>query len=275
MIKIVTFYKFVKLPDYREMREPLLNLCNEKQIKGTILLAEEGINATIAGEDMAINGILGYLREDDRFDRLNVKESFSTDIPFKRMKVKLKKEIVTLRQDMANPTKQVGKYVKPDEWNQLIQSPDVLVIDTRNDYEVKIGSFQGAINPQTHSFTEFPHYVETHLDPEKHPKVAMFCTGGIRCEKASSLMVAKGFKEVYHLEGGILKYLEETPPAESLWEGECFVFDERVALKHGLEVGTYDMCQACGQPISAEDQRSPQYQPNVSCPHCYSTTSYT
>jgi UPF0176 protein len=268
MIKIITFYKFIHLPDYQKIKEILLSYCQEQQIKGTILLATEGINATIAGEEIAINQILNNLKKDDRFQDLIIKESYSETMPFKRMKIKLKKEIVTLRQPIANPTKQVGKYIKPKEWNNIIKSPDVLVIDTRNDYEVKIGTFQGAMNPRTNSFTEFPDYIEDNFDPEKHPKIAMFCTGGIRCEKASSFMVAKGFKEVYHLEGGILKYLEEIPPEESLWEGECFVFDERVAVKHGLEMGNYEMCQACGHPISEEDKRSPTYQQNISCPHC-------
>ena len=200
---------------------------------------------------------------------LEHKESTADVAPFARLKVKIKSEIVTLGIPEVNPTQQVGTYVAPQDWNRVISDREVVVLDTRNDYEIGIGSFKGAKNPKTHSFREFPQYVADNLDPQQHPKVAMFCTGGIRCEKASSYLVSRGFKEVYHLKGGILKYLETVPPEESLWEGECFVFDERVAVKTGLETGSHQLCYACGHPISAADLNSPQYEPSISCPHCY------
>jgi UPF0176 protein len=266
---IATFYKFVSLPDFVELREPMLRYCQEQGIKGTILLALEGINGTIAGSRQAIDSVLAFLRADSRLKDLEHKESSAEVPPFERMKVRLKSEIVTLGLPEVDPNQQVGTYVSPQEWNELISDPEVIVIDTRNDYEVDIGSFKGAQNPQTKSFREFPDYVHQHLDPTKHKKVAMFCTGGIRCEKASSFMVAQGFEQVYHLKGGILKYLEEVPAAESLWEGECFVFDERVAVSHGLEEGSYELCLSCGRPISDEDKASPKYEPGISCPHCF------
>jgi UPF0176 protein len=269
MIVVATFYKFTKLEDYREKREPLLNFCQEKGIKGTILLAEEGINSTIAGTREAINAVLAYLKSDSRLTDLEHKESFTNSLPFERMKVLLKKEIVSLGVEKVDPTLKVGNYVNPKEWNQLITNPEVVLVDTRNDYEVKIGTFKGAKNPHTNSFREFPEYVKNNLDPEKNPKVAMFCTGGIRCEKATSYLLEQGFKEVYHLQGGILKYLAEVPENGSLWEGECFVFDERIAVKHGLEKGSYDLCFGCGHPISEEDKQSEQYEENICCPHCY------
>ncbi len=265
---VAAFYKFVQLPDYAELRSPLLSLCQAHNLHGTILLAQEGINGTIAGSKGAIDTVLNFLRQDPRFADLSAKES-ETDSPmFDRMKVKLKKEIVTLGHSDIDPTQQVGTYVKPQDWNQLISDPEVTVIDVRNQFEVAIGSFEGAIDPQTTSFRQFPDYVQTVLDPTEHKKVAMFCTGGIRCEKASSYLLSQGFEQVYHLEGGILKYLEEVPSEQSLWQGECFVFDQRVAVKHDLSDGSYTMCQACGHPISQTDQASSQYQPGVSCPHC-------
>jgi len=266
---VATLYKFVKLPDFAEKREPLLSYCQGQGIKGTILLAEEGINGTIVGSRQAIDSVLWFLRSDPRLTDLEHKESYTQTPPFERMKVRLKQEIVTLGLPEIDPNEQVGTYVTPQEWNDLISDPEVTVIDTRNDYEVNIGSFQGAENPQTTSFREFPDYVCQHLDPEKHKKVALFCTGGIRCEKASSFMLARGFAEVYHLKGGILKYLEEIPAQESLWEGECFVFDERVAVSHGLEEGSYELCLCCGRPISEEDKLSPKYEQGISCSHCF------
>ncbi len=266
---VVTFYKFVSLPDYAAIRQPLLEYCLNQDIKGTILLAEEGINGTISGDRVNIDAVLAWLRRDRRLSDLEVKESYAESSPFARMKVKLKKEIVTLGVPEVDPNKEVGKYVTPQEWNEIINDPEVVVIDTRNDYEVEIGSFKGAKNPKTDSFRQFPAYVAQKLDPKQHKKVAMFCTGGIRCEKASSYMLAQGFQEVYHLQGGILKYLEEIPSESSMWEGECFVFDERVTVKEGLELGNYDLCYACGHPISEEDKASPYYEPIVSCPHCY------
>jgi UPF0176 protein len=267
---VAAFYKFTKLPDFAQMQDPLLAFCELQGIKGTILLAPEGINATIVGSRSGIDSVLSYLRSDSRLVDLEHKESFAALAPFERMKVKLKKEIVTLGLPVS-PTEQVGTYVSPKDWNSVISDPNIVVIDTRNDYEVKIGSFQGAINPETKSFREFPDYVHHNLDPTKHKKVAMFCTGGIRCEKASSYMLSQGFEQVYHLEGGILKYLEEVPEQESLWSGECFVFDERIAVQHGLEQGTYDMCVGCGHPINDQDKLSPNYEEGISCPHCYDT----
>ncbi|RUS97504.1 UPF0176 protein [Dulcicalothrix desertica PCC 7102] len=267
---VAAFYKFTKLPDFAQMQDPLLAFCTVQGIKGTILLAPEGINGTIAGERNSIDAVLSYLRSDSRLTDLEHKESSASEPPFERMKVKLKKEIVTLGLPV-NPTEQVGTYVRPSDWNAIISDPDVVVIDTRNDYEVKIGSFKGAVNPETHSFREFPNYVRHHLDPKKHKKVAMFCTGGIRCEKASSYMMSQGFEQVYHLQGGILKYLEEVPQQESLWSGECFVFDERIAVQHGLEQGTHDMCVGCGHPINDEDKLSPHYSEGICCHHCFDT----
>ncbi|MBC1238895.1 rhodanese-related sulfurtransferase [Nostoc sp. 2RC] len=266
---VATLYKFVKLPDFAQKREPLLSYCQGQGIKGTILLAEEGINGTIAGSRQAIDSVLWFLRSDPRLADLEHKESYTETPPFERMKVRLKQEIVTLGLPEIDPNEQVGTYVTPEEWNNLISDPEVTVIDTRNDYEVNIGTFQGAENPQTASFREFPDYVRQHLDPTKHKKVALFCTGGIRCEKASSFMLAQGFAEVYHLKGGILKYLEEIPAQASLWQGECFVFDERVAVSHGLESGSYELCLSCGRPISEEDKLSPKYEPGISCAHCF------
>jgi UPF0176 protein len=265
---VATFYKFVQLADYIEKRAPLLTYCHEQGIKGTILLAEEGINATISGTRQAIDALLSFLRSDPRLADLEPKESHAEGPPFKRMKVRLKKEIVTFGIPEIAPERKVGSYVQPKDWNTLITDPDVLVIDTRNQFEVEIGSFQRAENPHTESFREFPAYVCTHLDPERHKKVALFCTGGIRCEKASSFLLEQGFQEVYHLQGGILKYLEEVPLEESLWQGECFVFDQRVAIDHSLAVGSYASCQACGNPVSEEERASADYQENVSCPHC-------
>ncbi|MCA1994181.1 MAG: rhodanese-related sulfurtransferase [Coleofasciculus sp. S288] len=265
---VATFYKFVRLPDFAEKRVPLLTHCNAQDVKGTILLAAEGINGTIAGSSQAIDSVLSVLRSDPRLVDLEHKESYADSPPFDRIKVRLKKEIVTLGLPGVDPSDRVGTYVSPQEWNALISDPEVTVIDTRNDYEVSIGSFKGAQNPKTASFRQFPDYVRNHLDPTQHKKVAMFCTGGIRCEKATSFMKAQGFQEVYHLKGGILKYLEEVPEQESLWQGECFVFDQRVAVDHGLEAGTHEMCRSCGHPIAEEDKISPHYQDGISCPYC-------
>ena len=266
---VAAFYKFTPLPDYVEKRSQLLSYCKTQNIKGSILLATEGINGTIAGNPENIEAVIAYLRSDASFRDLEVKKSFAQKNPFKRLKVRLKKEIVTLGVSEVDPQKKVGTYVPPQEWNDLIKKPDVVVIDTRNNYEVEIGTFKGANNPQTETFRQFPEYVKNSLDPHKHQKVAMFCTGGIRCEKATSLLLNQGFEEVYHLKGGILKYLEEIPPEESLWEGECFVFDHRVTVTHGLEKGAHDMCLGCGHPITQEDKLSSQYEYGISCPHCF------
>jgi UPF0176 protein len=270
-------YHFVSLPHFKDLREPLLNFCVSQSIKGTLLLADEGINGTVAGSEKAIHAFLDFIKNDplfeDHFKNLSHKESWSDIHPFYRMKVKLKKEIVTLGVLGVSPTKMVGKYVKPQDWNKIISDPEVVLIDTRNDYEYAIGSFKNAINPETNTFREFPEYVKTHFDPKKHKKVAMFCTGGIRCEKASSYMMTEGFNEVYHLEGGILKYLEEVSPEDSLWQGECFVFDQRVAIRHGLKVGSYDQCFACRYPLSEKDLENDKYVPGISCPNCFNSHS--
>lgn len=275
MSKFLTaaLYKFVSLPDYKTLQQPILDACLKHNIKGTILLAQEGINGTIAGNPDDIHAVLAYLRQDARLSGLEHKESYADEHPFYRMKVKLKKEIVTMGVPEVNPNHVVGTYVRPEDWNNIISDPDVIVLDTRNDYETHIGTFKGAIDPKTTTFREFPKYVEQHLDKTKHKKVAMFCTGGIRCEKASSYMKQQGFEEVYHLQGGILKYLETVPKEQSLWEGECFVFDQRVGVKHGLEVGEYDQCYACRMPLSPEELKSEKYTPGISCPYCYDKTS--
>jgi UPF0176 protein len=269
MIVVAALYKFLDLPHYQDVHQELQKKCEEWHIKGTLLLASEGINGTVAGDRSSIDHLKAFLKTHGLLDERSYKESFCEDMPFYRMKVRLKKEIVTLGQEGISPTKQVGTYVSPSQWNHLIQDPEVLVLDTRNDYEYAIGSFKGAIDPQTETFREFPHYVSQNLDPKVHKKVAMFCTGGIRCEKASSYMLAQGFENVYHLDGGILKYLECIPADESLWEGECFVFDNRVAVSHGLEVGHHDQCYGCRYPLSLEDKKHPDYKEGVHCGHCY------
>jgi UPF0176 protein len=235
---VAAFYKFASLPDFRDLREPLLALCGDLRLKGSVLLAHEGINGTLAGRGEAVDELVRVLRDGDlfggRLDRLELKFSSASTMPFGRLKVRLKKEIVTFGDAGADPTRQVGTYVEPDDWNGLITAPDTLVIDTRNAFEVAIGTFEGAIDPAIRSFGQFKEFVARHLDPAKHRKIAMFCTGGIRCEKASSYLLSRGFAEVYHLKGGILNYLEHIGETESRWRGECFVFDERVALGHGL-----------------------------------------
>ncbi len=266
---IAALYKFVTLPDYADKREPLQRFCEQQGIKGTLLLAQEGINGTVSGTRASIDALLAYLKQDERFKGIGHKESIDEEQPFYRMKVKLKKEIVTMGVEGIDPKEVVGTYVKPQDWNALISSPEVTLIDTRNDYEYAIGTFKGAVDPQTDSFREFPSYVKENLDPNVHKKVAMFCTGGIRCEKSTAYLKQQGFEEVYHLEGGILKYLEEVPPEKSLWEGECYVFDNRVAVDHSLKKGRYDMCHGCRLPITEQDKLSPQFEEGVSCPHCY------
>lgn len=266
---VAALYRFVTLDDYRELREPLLDECLAAGVRGTLLLAAEGINGTVAGSRDGIDRVLAWLRSDPRLAALEHKESLDDEMPFYRMKVKLKREIVTMGIAGIDPNRVVGTYVAPRDWNTLVNDPEVVLIDTRNRYEYDIGTFRGAIDPATTSFREFPRYVRENLDPARHKKVAMFCTGGIRCEKASAFMLQEGFEEVYHLQGGILKYLEEVPEAESTWEGECFVFDNRVAVNHRLEKGRYDQCHGCRHPITAEDKASNHYQQGVCCPHCY------
>ena len=272
-IVVAALYKFVTLDDYVQLREPLLQTLLTHDVKGTLLLAEEGINGTVSGSREGIDAVLAWLRADPRLVDIDHKESYCAEQPFYRTKVKLKKEIVTLGVPGVDPNRRVGTYVEPRDWNALVDDPEVLVIDTRNDYEVGIGSFKGAIDPKTKSFRDFPAYIREHFDPARHRKVAMFCTGGIRCEKASSFMLQEGFPEVFHLKGGILKYLEEVPAEESRWEGECFVFDNRVTVTHDLAEGGYDQCHACRTPVSPEDMQSPHYSPGISCPHCWDSLS--
>jgi len=272
-IVVCALYHFVRLDDYQSLQQPLLDVMLENRVKGTLLLANEGINGTIAGERAGIDAVLKWLKFDPRLKDLNHKESYDDTYPFYRSKVKLKKEIVTMGVEGIDPNRKVGTHVPASEWNALIADPEVLLIDTRNDYEVEIGSFQNAVNPNTNSFREFPEYVEKHLDPERHKKIAMYCTGGIRCEKSTAYLKEKGFDEVYHLQGGILKYLEEVSQEESLWQGECFVFDNRVAVNHALEKGDYDQCHACRLPITEEDKQSEYYEKGVSCPRCYDKLS--
>ncbi|MFZ2387664.1 MAG: rhodanese-related sulfurtransferase [Polaromonas sp.] len=274
-------YKFVELPDFARLRPPLLAFCEAQGVKGTLLLASEGINGTIAGETAGVYAVLDFLRQDPRLATLEHKEAHATQMPFYRMKVRLKREIVTLGVPDVHPALMAGQYVKPQDWNQLLDDPNVVLVDTRNDYEVGIGTFKGAINPATHSFSELPDWVDKEMavggklatTNGKKPKVAMFCTGGIRCEKSTAFLRAKGFDEVYHLEGGILKYLETVPQAQSYWQGECFVFDERVSVGHGLAQGDFTLCRSCRDPLSEQDRASPMYELGVSCAHCHASTT--
>ena len=272
-IVVAALYRFVALDDFRQLRQPLLNLMLEHQVRGTLLLAPEGINGTVAGPQEAIDTLINWLREDERFEAIDCKFSYDDEMPFYRSPVKLKKEIVTMGVEDIDPNQVVGTYVSPGEWNALISDPEVTVIDTRNDYESAIGSFKNAILPNTQSFREFPEYAKKNLDSDRQRKVAMFCTGGIRCEKSTAYLKTLGFDEVYHLQGGILKYLEEVPETESLWQGECFVFDNRVSVDHALQKGSYDQCHACRLPITETDRQSSQYQQGVSCPYCYDKKS--
>ncbi len=273
------FYKFVELPDFADMKAPLLAVCEANGVRGLILLATEGINSTIAGPAAGVHAVLAYLRSDPRLADLQHKEAWSNKSPFYRMKVRLKREIVTMGVPDVNPGRMAGTYVKPQDWNALISDPDVVVVDTRNDYEVGIGTFAGAIDPVIKSFAQLPDWVKQHaaLNPASgnKPKVAMFCTGGIRCEKSTAYLRAQGFDEVYHLEGGILKYLETVPEAQSLWQGQCFVFDERVSVGHGLVPGHHGLCRACRQPLDDADMASPLFEAGVSCPKCHATTHQT
>lgn len=270
---VAALYHFTTLKDYTALKAPLQDMCELLAIKGTLLLANEGINGTIAGSDEAIADILAFLRADPRLAHLDHKESRADTMPFYRMKVRLKKEIVTMGVAGVDPNKIVGTYVDPKDWNALITDPDTILIDTRNDYEVEIGTFKGAVNPQTDTFRDFPAWVDDNKQLLAKPKVAMFCTGGIRCEKASAFMKSKGYDEVYHLKGGILKYLETIPEAESTWEGECFVFDQRVAVAHGLKQGEYDQCFACRYPITEAEKQSHLYVKGVACPRCHNKMS--
>ena len=271
MHAICALYKFTRLDDFEEIQLPLRSNLDSLSVKGTLLLAREGINGTISGTKVSLEKVLDYLQSDPRFLDLEFKFSYSKKIPFKRLKVKLKKEIVTMGLTEIDPTHSAGTYVKPKDWNELINDPDVVLIDTRNNYEYEIGSFKGAINPNTETFREFPSFTKNTLEQYRDKKIAMFCTGGIRCEKSTAYLKSKGFKNVFHLQGGILKYLEEVNEDESLWEGECFVFDDRVAVKHNLEQGQYDQCHACRFPITKEDTMHPHYEKGASCPRCFGT----
>ena len=272
-VVVAALYRFARFPEFETYRQPLQDCLLAAEVRGTLLLAAEGINGTIAGPRAGIDRVLGFLQQDSRFAGLEVKESYVDENPFYRTKVKLKKEIVTMGVAGIDPNKIVGTYVEARDWNALISDPEVLLLDTRNKYEVEIGSFAGAVNPGTDSFREFPDYVKKQLDPGKHKKVAMFCTGGIRCEKSTAYLREQGFEEVYHLKGGILKYLEEVPEPESKWEGECFVFDNRVTVNHQLERGSFDQCHACRMPITEQDKQREEYQPGVSCQHCLGAQS--
>ena len=271
----VALYQFVDLPDCAALRAPLQALCDAQGVRGMLLLAPEGINGTIAGEAPAVHSVLDWLRSDPRFAALQHKEAWAGRMPFYRMRVRLKREIVTLGVPDLHPARNAGTYVKPHDWNALIADPEVVVVDTRNDYEVRIGSFERAIDPHTRTFAEFPAWVAEQSQPggvlAGKPRVAMFCTGGIRCEKSTAYLKSQGFEEVFHLEGGILKYLETVPAEESLWHGECFVFDERVSVGHGLAPGHHQLCRSCRMPLGKAELASPHYVRGVSCPYCHGT----
>jgi UPF0176 protein len=272
-IVVMALYKFVYLPDYTNLKEPLLKKCQDNNLYGTVLLAEEGINGALSGSRDGLVNLLNYLQEDERFSNIEFKESTAHQTPFHRMKVKLKKEIVSMGLDDVQPGIITGTGVEPRDWNNIISDPDVLVIDTRNQYEIDIGSFKNATSSGTETFSEFPGYVADNLNPDKQKKIAMYCTGGIRCEKASAYLLKQGFEEVFQLNGGILKYLEEVEREDSLWEGECFVFDGRVAVDCELKPGQYAQCYACRRPVSPEQMKSGKYEEGVSCPHCFGSLS--
>jgi UPF0176 protein len=271
-VRIAAFYRFFRFPDYQDRRPQIAARFCGLGVRGSVLLAQEGVNGTIAGSAEAIEAALACLRALPGNEAMEAKFSQAEEMPFLRLKVRLKREIVTMGVDRTDPNHLVGSYVKPQDWNALIADPDTVVIDTRNDYEVAIGTFEGAIDPQTETFRQFPDWFRAfreRLEAEgRRPKIAMFCTGGIRCEKATSFVKAEGISDVYHLEGGILKYLETIPQAASLWRGECFVFDERVSVGHDLKPGNHALCRACGRPVSEAGRSHPDWKPGVSCPHC-------
>ena len=276
MFKIAALYKFFSISKPELLQNKIRDRFKQLKIKGTILVGHEGINGTISGVDLAIDAAIDFLKKINGCSKLDVKYSESYEDPFIRLKIKLKQEIVTIGDTSIDPNKIVGNYVSPDEWNLLIQDEDTIVIDTRNNYEYSIGTFKNAINPNTQKFREFPDWVEKNNfsdEDKKSKRVAMFCTGGIRCEKASSFMKDYGFAEVYHLKGGILKYLEDMPQENSLWEGECFVFDDRVSVNHNLQPGSYDMCHGCRMPITDQDKDSSKYIKGVACPNCFDKTT--
>ena len=267
-VHVAALYRFCALPHFAELKAPLAAFCCARGIKGTLLIAPEGINGTVAGSEQAIAELIGHLQATPEFVGLEVKLSTASEMPFHRMKVRLKREIVTMGVENLDPARDAGTYVAPRDWNALIADPETIVVDTRNDYEVALGTFRGALDPATKSFREFPAWAERHRDELEGRKVAMFCTGGIRCEKATAYLKSVGFDDVFHLKGGILKYLEEVPAGEFLWEGECFVFDERVSVAHGLEEGDAELCRACRRPLTAADRQSPRYVLGISCDYC-------
>ena len=270
---VAAFYKFVQLTDLASLQDQIESCCRKNNVLGIVLLAQEGINSTIAGSREGVVKVLEFIRQDSRFSDLEWKESFANKQPFRKLRVRLKKEIVTMGIPEIDPSQLVGTYVKPADWNALIRDPDVIVIDARNNYETEIGTFTGAVNPDLDSFSQLPSWLEEKIDAGEQPRVAMFCTGGIRCEKSTAFLKQAGVKEVYHLQGGILKYLEEVPEDESLWEGECFVFDQRVAVGHGLELQDYELCRACRFPLGPSDKQSKYFQEGVSCSRCHEQTS--
>nr|MBV6629461.1 rhodanese-related sulfurtransferase [Oceanococcus sp. HetDA_MAG_MS8] len=267
-VHILALYQFAELPGFADLQEPLRSLCEEQELQGTLLLAAEGINGTVAGSRPGLEALLGYLSDELGLNQISVKWSTAESMPFLRMKVRLKNEIVTMGVPGTDPLALNGRRVRGPEWNALLDDPEVLVIDTRNDYEIDVGTFPGAISPHTEHFREFPSFVKDHLDPQKHRKVAMFCTGGIRCEKATHHLLKSGFAEVYHLDGGILQYFEDMPREDNRWEGECFVFDGRVSVDKELRPGSYTQCHACRHPLSPAERNDRRFEAGVSCPHC-------
>ncbi len=266
---VAALYKFVALPDVHALQDPLLAVCLRNEVRGTLLLAPEGINGTVCGTREGIDALLGYLKAMPGMADLEHKESLSHEPPFARIKVRLKREIVSMGVPEVDPNRRVGTYVEPAEWNALLDDPEVVLVDTRNDYEVRVGTFEGAVDPDLDNFRQFPAWAERDLDPKRHRKVAMFCTGGIRCEKASSFLLERGFEEVFHLRGGILKYFEEVAQSESKWRGECFVFDQRVTVDHALEPGEHILCFGCRHPVSPEQTQSSYFEEGVCCPDCH------
>lgn len=267
-VHILALYQFAELTGFADLQEPLRNLCDAEKLQGTLLLAAEGINGTVAGSRQGLEALLTYLQDNVGLNQINAKWSTASTMPFLRMKVRLKNEIVTMGVPGTDPRALNGRRVRGQQWNALLDDPEVLVIDTRNDYEIDVGTFPGAISPRTEHFREFPQFVEEHLDPQKHRKVAMFCTGGIRCEKATHHLLKSGFNEVYHLDGGILQYFEDMPAQDNRWQGECFVFDGRVSVDKELRPGSYTQCHACRHPLSPAEREDRRFEAGVSCPHC-------
>ena len=268
-IAVLSFYKFVDLDGLPEIKASLLSLCGKNGVNGTFILAPEGINATVAGPRGGIDRLVAYLESDPRLSGAHYKLSYNERSPFHRLKVKFRKELVPMGVGGIKPQRLSGERVSPERWNELISRPDVLLIDARNDYENRVGTFRGAVNPETDHFREFPEYARENLDPAEHKEIAMFCTGGIRCEKATSYLLERGFQRVYQLEGGVLSYLERVPREQSLWEGECFVFDDRTSVGHDLSKGTWSTCRNCRGPVSAKERQSEEFREGVSCPRCH------